>query len=764
MARVFLSYAHEDAAKAKSLAGLLERGGHRVWWDPHLGGGALFAAEIAAALRDCEIVLVLWSRNSVVSTWVLDEAAEGRDSGRLIPILLDGIIPPLGFRQFQAVDLSRWSGRGRVPNRNSIDAAIATILNGGTLALAAEQPIAHQAPTQGRIAKTAAALIAVLLIAIAALYATGRLTPQTEAASVAVLPFSDLSAMHDKAYFAEGVSDEIRTRLASVPGVRVIGRVSIGMLGPKAGLNDVRKRLGVTHVLDGSIGFQGQKMRLDVRLLRTSDGVQIWADRYDRDLEDIFKVQSEIGSAVAAKLRARLWRYPLTERTAPTSFEVYDLVLASGAKMFEATYEASLEANRLAEQATRLDPSYAPAWVTRSRSIHAIDQAKPEGMWGPEWPARREQALRYARRAVELDPKDGDAQAFLGWAESDGEQPELALPRIEKAMNLNPGKSSVWGIAGIVYRQMCDRRRELQAMRRWFQLEPLAPAQDDMVLFLYALDRDAEAEAWRQKLTQPETIEALEVKMAYDRGDVSSAVATELARNPHGPSHTVGYALLALGQTDRAIEMLPSGYRDILGAYWHGDYGKAASQFAFINTTMWSNMRTWAIERSMVHAGRDRELLSIFEQRFGSVAEFDRRLRCNVASHAAPIVISLRRAGRNVEAQQLMRMAERRYAQSLTARDNEPSQHVGHIELLIVAGRLDDALESLERLLGIRGSRGAGSPLLFLNLDDPIFNWIRSDRRFQAVERRVADWRTREQRELAFALSKQSSLATASSH
>jgi len=112
MASVFLSYDREDTSRAKHFATALEKAGHSVWWDLHIRGGAQFSKVIEEALKAADVVVVLWSVNSVESAWVRDEAAAGRDTNRLVPVTIDGTLPPLGFRQFQTVDLSRWKGRG----------------------------------------------------------------------------------------------------------------------------------------------------------------------------------------------------------------------------------------------------------------------------------------------------------------------------------------------------------------------------------------------------------------------------------------------------------------------------------------------------------------------------------------------------------------------------------------------------------------------------------------------------------------------------
>lgn len=113
MAKVFLSYDREDLARAKVVAACLDEAGHDVWWDRHIRGGSQFTKEIEEALTRAEAVVVLWSAHSVESAWVRDEAAVGRDTGRLVPAQIDKTQPPLGFRQFQSIDLSQWTRRAR---------------------------------------------------------------------------------------------------------------------------------------------------------------------------------------------------------------------------------------------------------------------------------------------------------------------------------------------------------------------------------------------------------------------------------------------------------------------------------------------------------------------------------------------------------------------------------------------------------------------------------------------------------------------------
>ena len=121
MAKVFLSYAREDAPAAKQLAECIGRAGHQVWWDRQIQGGSRFATEIDRELKNADAVVVIWTKASIESPWVQDEAAEGRDSGRLVPVIMGTDKPPLGFRQFQSIDFGELERRSRSSGVRRID-------------------------------------------------------------------------------------------------------------------------------------------------------------------------------------------------------------------------------------------------------------------------------------------------------------------------------------------------------------------------------------------------------------------------------------------------------------------------------------------------------------------------------------------------------------------------------------------------------------------------------------------------------------------
>ena len=162
MASVFLSYDREDGDRAGKLALALEKAGHSVWWDRHIKGGAEYNSEIEAALAKADAVVVLWSEHSVRSAWVRDEAAAGRDTGRLVPVTIGTAEPPLGFRQYQTTNLSQWKGRTASRQFQELLSAVAALGGSpGPDPVVEERTFAPFRPRLGILAAAIAALMAV---------------------------------------------------------------------------------------------------------------------------------------------------------------------------------------------------------------------------------------------------------------------------------------------------------------------------------------------------------------------------------------------------------------------------------------------------------------------------------------------------------------------------------------------------------------------------------------------------------------------------
>jgi len=400
MARVFLSYAREDSDAAKELAETVGRAGHEVWWDQHIQGGSRFSRAIDQALKDAEAVIVLWSETSVESAWVQDEAAEGRDSGRLVPVLLDSCKPPLGFRQFQSVDLSRWRG-GDGPEIEALLGAI-----GSTAAPA------DAAPKAAPAGKTAA----------------------TTQFSICVLPFVNMSGDSEQEYFSDGITEDIITDLSKVSALLVIARnTAFAFKGKVMDVKDVARSLDVTHVMEGSVRKAGDRVRITAQLIDSATGGHVWADRYDRDLTDIFAIQDEISKAIVAALRVKLLpdEKKAIETRGTSSVEAYNLYLMARQHWITGSIgdvRRDETVVRVCEQALSYDPKYAQAWA-----LMALAQAQLR-----LWHGRDINALPAAEQALAINPDLAEARCVKAQVLEEAGNQAGAQKEIEEALRLDP--------------------------------------------------------------------------------------------------------------------------------------------------------------------------------------------------------------------------------------------------------------------------------------------------------------------------------------
>ena len=308
--------------------------GHDVWWDRHLHAGSRFAAEIDKALKDAEAVVVMWSATSIDSAWVQDEAAEGRDSGRLVPVTLGSAKPPLGFRQFQTIDLGAWDATG---SPDALDELLEAI-----------------GRTCGSNAKASAA-------------PSEKSEKQKKRQSVCVLPFINMSGEAEQEYFSDGISEDIITDLSKVSALSVVARnTAFTFKGSSVDVKEVAKTLGVTYVLEGSVRKAGNRVRITAQLIDGAAGDHVWADRYDRDLTDIFEIQDEISKAIVDALKIKLLpeEKKAIEQRGTSNVEAYNLYLMARQQWVSGNFgdprrdEAIV---RVCKQAARLDANYAQA-------------------------------------------------------------------------------------------------------------------------------------------------------------------------------------------------------------------------------------------------------------------------------------------------------------------------------------------------------------------------------------------------------------------
>ncbi len=279
--------------------------------------------------------------------------------------------------------------------------------------------------------------------------------------SIAVLPLANLSGDPENEYFSDGITDEILTTLAKVGDLRVISRTSVMRYkNTDKSLREIASELGVAHVLEGSVQRAGERVRINAQLIDASTDQHLWAERYDRPLEDIFAVQSEIAQQIARALQAtltppegaRLDRRPTVNLTA------HDYVLQARDYLRRLSYRDHQIALTLFRRALELDPTYADA----SAGIAAAF------LWSFWWTGDRamiDSAVAAGRRAVSLDPELAEGHAYLGWALQSAGDREAALEALLRAVELNPNLSEALAALATLYAWSFGRLDE--AVRWW---------------------------------------------------------------------------------------------------------------------------------------------------------------------------------------------------------------------------------------------------------------------------------------------------------
>ena len=468
---VFLSYSRDDRKRALPLIKAIEEAGFKVWWDGLLGGGERYSATTQEALERARAVVVLWSGISINSHWVHDEATRGRDRGVLVPVSIDGTKPPLGFGQFQTIDLGSGAKlRQDSPGMVSLIAAIAA-LHGPAQALSSR----GQEKPRGIDRRVALAGLGALSAAGAgAAWWGGWFRGNRADSSIAVLPFANLSGDAEQDYFSDGVAAEIRSALARNPMLKVAAQVSSeSFRDRRVDARTMTNKLGVTYLLDGNIRKAGDMIRVAVELTDGKTGFSKWAEQFNRPAADVFAVQDEIAAAVAAALSSELDGTPEPHR-GTTNLAAYDAYLKGTALYRLSTGEqSSREALAKFEEAVLLDPSYAAAWSARSRTIASIANQNLEGQ---ERTAAYEQAITAAKRAIELDPELADSYSALGFATFFGRRnAREARGPFEKSAKLGQSESDVLTRYAIFCARTGAFTAGRTAIQRAAKLDPLNP-------------------------------------------------------------------------------------------------------------------------------------------------------------------------------------------------------------------------------------------------------------------------------------------------
>ena len=426
MADVFVSYARCDEGLAVRVADVLRSAGYDVWRDDELPAHRAYADVIQERLKSAKAVIVLWSAESAKSQWVRSEADAARQLGTLVQATIDGLLPPMPFDQVQCADLNRWDGGVETPGWRRLIASVAA------LAGAAQTPRKEE-----------------------------RRSSQHEV-SVCVLPFANMSGDAEQDYFSDGISEDITTDLSKVSALGVTARNTAFMFkGPSLDVCDVARKLGVTHVLEGSVRKAGGRVRITAQLIDGESGDHVWAERYDRELTDIFAIQDEISQAIVSALKVKLLpeEKKAIEHRGTTNVEAYNLYLMAHNYWVTTNWGDVRQLEmvaRICRRAIVVDPNYARAWGLLA-IIESILHFSHE--------VEEVDGLAAAERALSLDPDMAEALVVKARHAYEADRFDEANEALGRAVELDPDSWEVNREAG----RICYFQRRLKEAALYFE-------------------------------------------------------------------------------------------------------------------------------------------------------------------------------------------------------------------------------------------------------------------------------------------------------
>ena len=525
---IFFSYARDDQARALPIIRLIEQAGFSVWWDGLLEGGERFSRTTEDALDRARAVVVLWSKTSAQSHWVHDEATRGRDRRVLVPLSLDGSSPPLGFGQFQVIDLSK-------SKMNANDVGIARMvraiaaMHGDQSGRVMTRPV-PSAPGIDRRTMIGAGSVALLAIGGLAAWQKGFFNDSKIANRLAVLPFDNIGGDPSHQYVSEGLANTIRATLSQNGALQVIGQASSEVF--VRGKDDAvafAKKLGVGLLIDGAVQIVANQLSVNISVIDGSTGVSRASRTFDQSMGDILAVQRDIGRAIAAELSNRIGsagaaRMLIGGTNNVVAFDHYlrgkDLYAHAGNEAEERQGVAQFDA------AIATDPQFALAYAGRANALASVAASYGSAT---EIKAYNNAAIESARRAIDLTPRLADAHSALALilfqgqfdAKSarapfdlsrelgDGDAPVLArfaafcastgrhdeaLPAINRAVLLDPLNALIYRILGTVHFAAKRYPEAITAIQEALKLSPNLPdtySRIGMALLAQNKNRDA---------------------------------------------------------------------------------------------------------------------------------------------------------------------------------------------------------------------------------------------------------------------------------
>ncbi len=473
MSDVFVSYKAEDRARLRPLVDALQADGLSVWWDARIGGADDWRETIARELDEARCVIVAWSKRSTGSEghFVRDEATRALRRGTYLAVCIDKVDPPLGFGESQAIPLNGWKG-------DRTNARYQAVLSAARKVAAGERHVprafaVHEAPISrraliagGAAAATAAGIGGWLLFNPTRAGASG---------SIAVLPFANLSGDPAQTYFSDGMAEELRSALARIPQLQVVGRTSSEVVRDADAII-AAKKLRVANIVTGSVRQSPATIRIGAQLVNGETGVERWSQNYDRAPGDALQIQTSIAESVAGALSVQ---FGVAEKAVltlggNTNVATRDLYFKAVAiRRSSDGAPAQRRALALLDAAIELDPRYAAAHALRSVQLRSLASQYADSP--DDSRSGLEQAVRAARQAVRLAPQYAPSYSALGRAQLDQLDFAGAFDQYRRAYRLAPGDVEVLFAFASALSWAGKREQSLSLADRAEKLDPLNP-------------------------------------------------------------------------------------------------------------------------------------------------------------------------------------------------------------------------------------------------------------------------------------------------
>ncbi|HEY5070454.1 MAG TPA: TIR domain-containing protein [Caulobacteraceae bacterium] len=442
MSEIFISYARSTAREAGQVAEALRGLGYGVWLDDELPAHRSYSDVIEERLKSAGAVVVIWSAEAVKSHWVRAEANAALEAGTLVQLSLDGVMPPMPFNQIQCADLNGWSGDLQSLGWRKVAASVGDLIGGAS----PTGPSGTQTPP-----------------------------PLPSKPSIAVLPFANLSGDPGQDYFADGMVEEIAAALSRAKSIFVIGGASgLSFKGKSVTAREAARTLGVRYVLEGSVRNAGNRVRIAVKLIDGADGAQIWADRFEDTLDDVFALQDKVALAVAGVIEPAVREAEIRRASArPTdNMGSYDLCLRAQALYRSIAKSDVFAAKDLLDRAIAMDADYgwALALAVSCQSLIILYR------WSDDRVARVRETHDLIERAIKASGNDAAVLAHVAMAMPlIGGDPQAAKTLADRAQELNPGAPTVWVAGGVVRMRLGEPEVAFEHFATALRLDPLSP-------------------------------------------------------------------------------------------------------------------------------------------------------------------------------------------------------------------------------------------------------------------------------------------------